>query len=53
MKRRTCPTCKGHVFDPVSPVAWFAPFIAYFERKDPRGITRQTCPRCDGKGWVR
>lgn len=51
----TCPNCrgKGHVLVGASllggPIIWFA---AMFERNDPRGISRETCPRCDGEGFV-
>jgi DnaJ-class molecular chaperone len=52
---RTCPVCKGkcHVYDPVSLIMPLTVFVAFFERHDPRGVTRQPCGKCYGRGWVR
>ena len=55
VKMKICPQCKGkgHIFDAASFLAWFTPLITYFERNDPRGVTRQKCRRCDGEGKIR
>jgi hypothetical protein len=52
MKR--CPACKGrgHVFDAASLVSPFFWLLIPFERKDPRGVTRQRCERCRGKALL-
>ena len=50
----TCRNCggKGHVLDGVFTVFSFVGLVlAPFERNDPRGMTRQQCVRCNGKGY--
>ena len=55
MKTRTCPACrgKGHSYDAASLVAPLTLLIAWFERNDPKGVTRERCKRCGGTGWIR
>jgi DnaJ-class molecular chaperone len=47
-----CPNChgKGHVMDGMAALI-FLP-LAWFERNDRRGITRDKCQTCDGKGFI-
>ena len=51
----TCPNCagRGHTLAGAmmlgGPVLWA---LALFERRDGHGVTRETCWRCDGDGFV-
>jgi DnaJ-class molecular chaperone len=50
---RLCPTCegKGHTPDGLASLILFP--LAFFERNDPNGFTRDPCERCNGTGFVK
>jgi hypothetical protein len=59
VKGKLCPNCKGKGHVMCGAVAFVScltvmmiPLI-FFEKNDPNGITRISCGRCDGKGYVR
>ncbi len=53
MNNNICPRCEGRgtIFNKISlllTVAW--PIAWLVDREDGSGMTRETCPRCDGTG---
>ena len=50
---RLCPRCKGkgHTPDGLASLILFP--LAFFERNDPGGFTRDRCEQCNGTGFVR
>lgn len=50
-----CKNCggKGHCADEIAILGLtiFGIFLASLKRNDPTGITRQICPKCNGKGY--
>lgn len=56
MRTVECKNCngRGHVLNPAAifmPVLGWA--LAVFEKNNKRGITREECEHCDGKGYIR
>jgi len=57
-----CPNCKGkgHVFDSaaiilllVPVIGWMMLLMTFFEFNNSNGLTRESCPHCGGKGFVK
>jgi DnaJ-class molecular chaperone len=50
---RLCPRCegKGHTADGLASLILFP--LAFFERNDPKGFTRDPCELCNGTGFVK
>ncbi len=51
-----CPKCKGkgHVLDKVAALGLtiFGSVLAFLERNDKQGVTRERCGYCDGAGFI-